>query len=174
MNSAFDAKDLRHALGSFGTGVTIVSTLGAGGRPVGVTANSFNSVSLEPPIVLWSLNRRSASLEAFDACGRFVINVLALDQVALSRRFASARPDRFEGVAHRRGLAGLPLIDGCAAAFECRTVQRHEVGDHILFLGRVEAYEHRRPNGPVHGPMSGLLFHHGRYTQGVALEADAA
>ncbi len=89
----FDPLQLRRALGSFGTGVTVVEHAARpGGRLVGVTANSFSSVSLDPPIVLWSLNRRSPSLAAFDDCGRFVINVLALDQLALSRRFASPRP----------------------------------------------------------------------------------
>ena len=158
----FDPLQLRRALGSFGTGVTVVSTLAAGGGLVGVTANSFSSVSLDPPIVLWSLNRRSTSLAAFDACGRFVVNVLGLDQVAESRRFATSQPDKFDGVAHRRGLAGLPVLHGATASFECSTVQRLEVGDHILFLGRVEAFEHR------HG--AGLLYCQGRYAQGVSLE----
>lgn len=159
---AFDPLRLRRALGSFGTGVTVVSTLALGARPVGVTANSFSSVSLDPPIVLWSLNRRSPSLPAFDDCGRFVVNVLALDQVAVSRRFATSQSDKFDGVVHRRGLAGLPVLDGCAATFECRTEQRLEVGDHILFLGRVEAFDN--PRG------AGLLYCQGRYSQGVSLE----
>lgn len=159
----FDPLQLRRALGSYGTGVTVVSTLAAGGRLVGVTANSFSSVSLDPPIVLWSLNRRSPSLAAFDDCGRFVINVLGLEQVALSRRFASPLQDKFDGVAHQRGLAGLPVLHDTAATFECRTEQRLEVGDHVLYLGRVEAFEHR------HGV--GLLYCQGRYAQGVGLEA---
>ena len=161
-----DATDLRRALGRFGTGVTIVSTLDAQGSPVGVTANSFSSVSLQPPIVLWSLRRASPSLAAFDATGRFVINVLALEQVELSRRFASAVPDKFTGVEHAPGLGGLPVVQGCAAVFECRTEQRLEVGDHILFLGRVESYGHRL--GPT------LLYCQGDYAQGVTLETSAA
>ena len=158
----FDTTDLRRAMGRFATGVTIVSTRGAGGRPVGVTANSFSSVSLEPPIVLWSLRRASPSLAAFDAAGRFVINVLTLDQLELSRRFASPLADKFTGVAHRPGLEGLPVLDGSAAVFECRTEQRLEVGDHVLYLGRVEAYSHR--GAPT------LLYCQGRYAEGVALE----
>lgn len=157
-----DPLQLRRALGSFGTGVTVVSTLAPGGRLVGVTANSFSSVSLDPPIVLWSLNRRSPSLAAFDACGRFVINVLAVEQVVLSRRFATSQAGKFDGVAHHRGLGGLPVLHGAAATFECCTQQRVEVGDHILFLGRVEAFEHR------HG--AGLLYCHGRYARGVSLD----
>lgn len=154
---------LRKALGSFGTGVTVVSTLDAAGRPVGVTANSFSSVSLDPPIVLWSLQQRSASLEAYDHSRRFVINVLSVDQVAISRRFATAMADRFEGVAWQRGLAGLPVLQGVVASFECQTVQRLEVGDHILFLGRVERFDHQ--------PAAGLLYCQGRYAQGVGLDA---
>jgi len=157
-----DTTDLRRALGRFGTGVTIVSTLDAQGAPVGVTANSFSSVSLEPPIVLWSLRRASPSLAAFDATGRFVINVLGLEQVELSRRFASPVADKFVGVGHTRGLGGLPVVEGCAAVFECRTEQRLEVGDHILFLGLVEAYGHQV--GPT------LLYCQGQYAQGVGLE----
>lgn len=159
----FDTTDLRRALGRFGTGVTIVSTLDATGAPVGVTANSFSSVSLEPPIVLWSLRSASPSLAAFDATGRFVINVLALPQLELSRRFASPVADKFEGVEHAPGLAGLPVVCGCAAVFECRTEQRLEVGDHILFLGRVEAYGHQV--GPT------LLYCQGQYAQGLSLDA---
>ena len=162
-DAPFDPLALRRAFGSFGTGVTVVSTLGAGGRLVGVTANSFSSVSLDPPLVLWSLNQRSPSLAAFDGCGRFVVNVLALDQAAISRRFASSQLDKFEGVAFQRGIAGLPVIDDCAATFECRIEQRLPVGDHILFIGRVEAFaQHRR---------AGLLYVQGHYAQGASLDA---
>ena len=164
---AFDPLRLRRAFGSFGTGVTVVSTLGSDGGLVGVTANSFTSVSLDPPIVLWSLNRYSPSLAAFDHCGRFVVNVLALDQVAVSRRFAGPLPiqarDKFDGLACRRTPQGLPLLEGCAASFDCRTEQRLEVGDHILFLGHVEAFEHH--------PSAGLLYCQGHYARGVGLDA---
>jgi 3-hydroxy-9,10-secoandrosta-1,3,5(10)-triene-9,17-dione monooxygenase reductase component len=133
---------------------------------VGVTANSFSSVSLDPPIVLWSLRRASPSLAAFDASGRFVINVLTLQQVELSRRFASPVADKFTGVSHSPGLGGLPVVQDCAAVFECRTEQRLEVGDHILFLGQVEAYGHRV--GPT------LLYCQGQYAHSVALDAHHA
>jgi flavin reductase (DIM6/NTAB) family NADH-FMN oxidoreductase RutF len=161
-----DPRDLRQALSAFGTGVTVVTTLDAEGRPVGVTANSFNSVSLDPPIVLWSLRISSPSLPAFDACGRFVINVLTLEQLPLSRRFASPIPDKFAGVPHSAGEQGLPVLDCCVAVFECRTQERIEVGDHILYLGRVEAYHHQ--------PAPALLFCQGRYAQGVCLELGVA
>lgn len=160
--AAIDPLQLRRALGSFGTGVTVVSTLAADGRPVGVTANSFSSVSLDPPIVLWSLKRNSPSLAAFDETGRFVINVLGLDQLELSRRFASPVAERFDGVAVRNGLGGLPVLHGATANFECRTDQRIDVGDHVLFLGRVESFSH--------SPGAGLLYCQGRYAQGVTLE----
>lgn len=161
-----DTQDLRCALGSFATGVTIVTTLDPADRPVGVTANSFNSVSLQPPIVLWSLRSTSPSLHAYDGCGRFVIHVLSLDQLELSQRFASPVPDKFRGVSHEPGLHGLPVIHGSAAVFECRTIQRHEVGDHVLYLGEVEAYRHH--------PGNSLLYCRGRYAQGIQLELDTA
>ncbi|MDR7096988.1 flavin reductase family protein [Hydrogenophaga laconesensis] len=164
-SQTIDPRDLRQALGAFGTGVTVVTTLDTASRPVGVTANSFNSVSLDPPIVLWSLRTSSPSLPAFDACGRFVINVLTLEQVPLSRRFATPVPDKFNGVPHEPGQQGLPVLTDCAAVFECRTEQRLEVGDHILYLGRVEAFHHR--------PGPALLFCQGRYAQSVCLELDA-
>jgi flavin reductase (DIM6/NTAB) family NADH-FMN oxidoreductase RutF len=157
-------RELRQALGNFGTGVTIVTTLSAGGQPVGMTANSFNSVSLDPPIVLWSLLKTSPSLQAFDDCGRFVIHVLTLAQLALSKRFATSLPDKFAGVGWQAGLAGLPVIDDCASVFQCRTVQRLEVGDHILFLGEIEAYHH-------HIDRDTLLFCRGQYAQSQRLEA---
>ena len=160
---AFESLPLRRALGSFATGVTVVSTLAEDGRLVGVTANSFSSVSLEPPIVLWSLNRRSPNLPAFDQGGRFVVNVLAQDQAALSRRFAASCSDKFEGVPMRRSRSGLPILNGCVAHFHCRTSQRLQVGDHVLFLARVEAFEHR--------PGAGLLFYQGQYARGVSLNA---
>jgi flavin reductase (DIM6/NTAB) family NADH-FMN oxidoreductase RutF len=159
--SLLDPLSLRRALGSFGTGVTVVSTLAPNGQLVGVTVNSFNSVSLDPAIVLWSLSRSSASLAAFDQCGRFVVNVLAVDQAPLSQRFSSPVPhnkaDKFSDVAHSLTVQGLPVLTGSAAHFECRTTQRLEVGDHVLFLGQVEAFEHHR--------RVGLLYCQGRYAQ---------
>ncbi len=163
---ALDPLSLRRALGSFGTGVTVISTVAAHGQLVGVTANSFGSVSLDPPIVQWSLSRNSPSLAAFDHCGRFVVNVLALDQAPLSQRFsrpaASHWADKFEGLAYQRNAHGLPVLAGCSATFECSVEQRLEVGDHVLFLGRVDAFEHHR--------RLGLLYCQGRYAQGMHIE----
>ena len=154
-NTSWDKRDLRNALGSFGTGVTVVTSGNLQSRLVGVTANSFSSVSLEPPIVLWSLVSSSPSLEVFDATGRFVINVLALEQINLSKQFSKTLEDKFAGVEYTEGLGGLPVIQNCVATLECKTIQRTVVGDHILFLGQVEnyVYENKTP----------LLFCQGNY-----------
>ena len=154
----FDPRDLRNAFGSFGTGVTVVTSGTAQTRLVGVTANSFSSVSLDPPIVLWSLVKRSPSLDVFDQTERFVVNILSLDQVDLSKRFSSpAVTNKFEGLDHGFGLGGLPVLHDCAATLECKTIQRLEVGDHILFLGQVESYAYERK--PT------LMFCQGNYVQ---------
>ncbi len=154
----FDSRDLRNAFACFGTGVTVVTSLGTDGRLVGVTANSFSSVSLEPPIVSWNLGIKSPSLAAFDEAGRFVVNVLALNQVHLSNQFASKSLERFAGVEFDESLGGLPVLRGCAAVIECRTIQRLEVGDHILFLGAVEQYRYQS--------IEPLLFCQGTYLPG--------
>lgn len=158
----FDRSDLRKALGSFGTGVTIISTKTSDDRLIGLTANSFSSVSLEPPIVLWSLQKTSPNLSAFDASGRFVINVLSLSQIDDSHRFASSNTDKFTGVDYRLGIEGQPIIEGCAATFECRTIQRLDVGDHILYLGQVEAYQHQE--------QATLLYVNGKYAQAASAD----
>ena len=144
-STAFDSRDFRHALGSFGTGVTVVTTGSRATRLVGVTANSFSSVSLDPPIVSWSLVKTSPSLEVFDQFQRFVINVLSVDQIELSKRFSRPGVDKFSGLSFSDGVEGLPIFEDSAAVLQCQTVERLEVGDHILFLGKVEryAYEHR-------------------------------
>ncbi len=134
-----DSRQLRTALGRFATGVTIVSCVDEQGTFVGLTANSFNSLSLEPPLVLWSLRETSPSLQAFCAAKTFAINVLAEAQVELSRRFASPVPDRFDEGAWAPGEHGAPVLAGCAAVFECETVSHQPAGDHRLFIGRVLA-----------------------------------
>ncbi|MBS0476064.1 MAG: flavin reductase [Proteobacteria bacterium] len=151
--AGFDQRDFRSALGRFATGVTIITARGGDGRAVGVTANSFNSVSLDPPLVLWSLDRKSGSLDAFESADEFAIHVLGLDQEHLSNRFASRGADKFEGLAI--GDTGVPLLEGSAARFHCRKVQRHDVGDHILYIGEVIAF-HASDDAP-------LLYLQGRY-----------
>ena len=132
-----DSRALRTALGRYATGVTIVSCVDAQGRYVGLTANSFNSLSLDPPLVLWSLRVSSDSLAAFSAATRFAVNVLTEAQVDLSRRFASRSPDRFAAGAWALGEYGAPVLAGCAAVFECETHAQQDAGDHRLFIGRV-------------------------------------
>ena len=128
---------MRAALGRFATGVTIVTCVDAQGQRVGLTANSFAALSLNPPLVLWSLRRASPSLEAFGSASHFAVNVLADTQVELSRRFASPLAAKFDSGAWTAGEGGAPVLAGCAAAFECATVARQDAGDHVLFFGRV-------------------------------------
>lgn len=153
---SFSSQEFRAALGQFATGVTIVTTRDKQGHAVGLTANSFNSVSLDPPLVLWSLSKRSSSLPAFKTGTHFCINVLALEQRMLAERFASKALDRFEGVAWRDGSGGAPIIEGAAAAFECFHHSHHDAGDHIIFIGQVERCDRRLGSAP-------LVFHGGRF-----------
>lgn len=136
----FDKRLLRNALGKFGTGVTVITTRRAEGELVGLTASSFNTVSLEPPLVLWSLSASSPSMQAFRDATHFAVNVLALDQVWLSTHFSTPQPDKFAAVKWQAGLGGAPLLDGCIARFECRNAFRQEGGDHLIFIGRVERF----------------------------------
>ncbi|MDP3139985.1 MAG: flavin reductase [Burkholderiaceae bacterium] len=152
----FDPRAFRNALGCFPTGVAIMTTVYKG-QPVGLTCSSFSSVSLEPPLVLWSLRRESKSLEAFCNSGAFAINILAEDQNLLSARFASGKIiDKFEGIACTEGLKGIPILQGCMASFECSTYAQHEAGDHVIFIGRVERFDHGRAEEP-------LVFYKGAY-----------
>ena len=133
-----DPVELRRCLGSFVTGVTVITVLDAAGKPIGMTANSFNSVSLDPPLIVWSLRSNASTFPVYSTATRFIVNILAEDQVDISNRFAKSGPDRFDGVAVTAGLDGVPMIDGCAAYLECRTEASYPGGDHLLFLGRVE------------------------------------
>jgi flavin reductase (DIM6/NTAB) family NADH-FMN oxidoreductase RutF len=135
-----EARELRTALGAFATGVTIVTGLSSRGTPVGLTVNSFASVSLDPPLVLWSIRCASALAPFFERDAALAIHVLRADQEALARRFADPRVDRFEGVRWRIGLHGVPTLDDVLARFDCRTVASHEAGDHRLHMARVERH----------------------------------
>lgn len=151
----FTERHFRDVLAQFATGVTVICTRTGDGRFVGFTANSFNSVSLDPPLVVWSLADTGSNLAAFQSAQRYAVNVLAHDQVELARRFSRPHADRFAGVPCRIGAAGAPLIEGCVAWFECRHHAVHRAGDHVLFIGEVETCERRKGLG--------LVFHHGRY-----------
>ncbi len=150
-----DVKALRHCLGQFGTGVTVIATRAADGHLVGLTANSFGALSLDPPLITWALRVTSPSLPAFDAAERFVVSVLAEAQVEVSRQFASHGKNKFDGVAYAQNQHGLPLIHGAAAWFECRTVSRQFAGDHCLFIAEVESF--------TSADTAPLLFHAGGY-----------
>jgi flavin reductase (DIM6/NTAB) family NADH-FMN oxidoreductase RutF len=154
---AFDVREFRNALGNFPTGVAVITTTGADGRPVGLTCNSFSSVSLDPPLVSWGLRINSKNLDTFQKAGAFAINILAEDQKDLSNRFASSSiADKFEGVAWRPGLNGLPVIEDCVATFECVKFAEHVAGDHVLFLGEVRKFDHGRRE-------DSLVFYKGAY-----------
>ncbi|MDB5970354.1 MAG: hypothetical protein JWQ90_2804 [Hydrocarboniphaga sp.] len=155
MGSNIDAKLFRQALGAFTTGVTIVTTVDEAGNDVGVTANSFNSVSLDPPMVLWSIGRSSTNINTFIAARHFAVHVLASDQDTLASQFSKRGVDRFAGLQLERGPGGIPLLDGCTARFQCRMAFQYEGGDHLILVGEVLEFDHyeREP----------LVFKGGRY-----------
>jgi 3-hydroxy-9,10-secoandrosta-1,3,5(10)-triene-9,17-dione monooxygenase reductase component len=165
MQKSFDSNRFRQALGAFTTGVTIVTTVDVAGKPVGVTANSFNSVSLAPPMVLWSLARSSANIGAFLAARHFAVHILASDQQALATRFSQRGTDRFAGLEVGSGIDGIALLDGCAARFECRTAFQYEGGDHVIFVGEVLNFEHCESEP--------LVFKRGRFTLAVGKTPDS-
>lgn len=153
----FDSKDLRKAFSKFGTGVTVMTAIAPDGALAGVTANSFNTVSMQPPIVLWSLALTSPSLRVFRDAGHFVVNVLSATQQVISQQFSKAHPDKFAGVALRHTEYGAPVLHDCAATLECAVVSEQIVGDHVLFLGQVKRYEY--------ASVEPLLFFNGKYVQ---------
>lgn len=159
-----DSKEFRRALGAFTTGVTVVTTRDADGRDAGVTANSFNSVSLSPPMVLWSLGKGSSSLPAFMGSDHFAVHILAADQERVSNQFAKSGIDRFAAMEVARGPGGIPLLEGCSARFSCRTAYRYEGGDHIIIVGEVIAFDSFE-----HAP---LVFQQGKY--GLAVKKGGA
>lgn len=157
MNSIekIDPTAFRNALGIFATGVTVISTNSPEVGRIGITANSFNSVSLDPPMVLWSLGKNSGALPFFKEAGSFCVNVLAADQVSISNHFASKTRDKFADIEYRDGILGSPVLAGCAASFECKTAFTYEGGDHLIFVGEVVKFSNNSKPG--------LLYHVGRY-----------
>jgi flavin reductase (DIM6/NTAB) family NADH-FMN oxidoreductase RutF len=146
---------LRQTLGLFVTGVTVVTACLPDGQRAGLTVSSFNSVSLQPPLVLWSLSRNSQSMPIFESVSHYAIHVLSADQLALGERFAGPREQRWAGLQHGWSPHGCPLLEGCLAVFECSQHSRHPEGDHVIFVGRVEHCS----SGPSSLP---LLYHRGR------------
>ncbi|ETK17218.1 flavin reductase [Pseudomonas sp. FH4] len=154
--AGIDTRAFRRALGNFATGVTVVTAADATGRKVGVTANSFNSVSLDPPLILWSIDKRSTSHAVFEAASHFAVNVLAADQIDLSNNFARPKEDRFAEVEYQVGEGGAPVLADCSARFECEKYQQVDGGDHWIMIGKVVAFDDcgRSP----------LLYHQGAYS----------
>jgi flavin reductase (DIM6/NTAB) family NADH-FMN oxidoreductase RutF len=149
------SSELRRALAQFATGVTVITTRAADGAPVGITANSFASVSLEPPLALWSLARSASSFEAFRAARGFRVHVLAADQFEIAQRFATRGADKF-ALGHWSHLPeAAPQLAGCVAWFECATRSQHDEGDHVILVGRIESMG--APGGTP------LIFHDSRY-----------
>lgn len=154
-DAGFDPRAFRRTLGNFATGVTIM-TAAVDGRKVGVTANSFNSVSLDPALILWSIDKRSTSYEVFNDASHFAVNILAADQIDLSNQFARPKDDKFAGIECEEGAGGAPLFSDCAARFQCAMHQQVDGGDHWILIGKVIAFDDfgRSP----------LLYHQGAYS----------
>jgi flavin reductase (DIM6/NTAB) family NADH-FMN oxidoreductase RutF len=131
---------LRQAFGSFATGVTVVTARDVDGNPVGLTANSFSAVSLDPPLVLWCIALGTPSFAAFRDCSHYAINVLSADQEEISNRFANPSPNKFSGIDYALGLGEVPLLNGSIASFECRNLHQYPGGDHLIMVGQVEKY----------------------------------
>ncbi len=155
---ALTPTEFRTAMRSFAAGVTVVTTRDGDGRPSGLTASAFTSVSLNPPLVLVCVDHGATAYPALRAHGRFAVNVLRREQEAVSRRFAESGGDKFDGVPYHEGRTGLPLLDGALATLECRVVEAHEAGDHTIFVGAVEAVSVTggRPLVYFHGGYHGL------------------
>ena len=152
----FDSRDLRNAFGGFATGVTVITTKPNGASAIGITANSFSSLSIEPPLVLWCIDKGSDTLSTFDQATAFAINVLARDQEELSTQFAQIGDHALNGVAHDEGKTGSPLLQGSVGYFDCEIEARHDAGDHIIMVGRVVDFASDDSRQP-------LVFYRGNY-----------
>jgi flavin reductase (DIM6/NTAB) family NADH-FMN oxidoreductase RutF len=152
-----DPQELRRLMGQFASGVTIITTRDDAGRPYGLTANAFTSLSLDPPLVLICVDRKAETFSHFYASRSFVVNVLTEEQTDLSTRFAKSGGNKFDGLAYETNAAGVPILDGTIAHIECALIDTHEAGDHVIHVGQVENFAVRggRP----------LLFFQGRYRQ---------
>src|SRR3977135_1257300 len=161
-SSPIDPRDFRNALGTFATGVTIITAVAADGKPYGLTCNSVASESLKPPLVLWCLGMFSQGLSIFQNASHFAVNVLGASQQALATKFAKASEDKFVGVEWMPGLGNAPILADSVANFQCRAANRYYGGDHVIFLRAGEAYTYNR-----HEP---LLFARGGYGRFFAAE----
>tara|TARA_B110000305_G_scaffold88189_2_gene99412 strand:+ start:13721 stop:14647 length:927 start_codon:yes stop_codon:yes gene_type:complete len=156
MTKELDIKILRNCFGKFATGITVITALAPDGTKIGLTVNSFSSLSLEPPLVLWSLDKKSKSLSAFIAATHFAINVLASDQMDISNNFARTSEDKFNNIKLSESKYDLPLLSGTVAHLECKNISTYEGGDHLIFIGEVEHFKtsNKKP----------LLYTNGQYT----------
>jgi flavin reductase (DIM6/NTAB) family NADH-FMN oxidoreductase RutF len=152
-----DGKAFRNALGSFATGVTVITCLDTDGKPVGATVSSFNSVSLDPPLILWSINKTANSADAFINAKEFVVNVLSSSQVALSNQFARSNEDKFVGVDTENGIGQVPMLVGAVTHFQCQTWASYDGGDHQIIVGEVVAMDTNDDEG--------LVFYRGDYAK---------
>ena len=150
-----EPEDIRRAFACYPTGVAVVTTTVSSGAPVGMTISSFNTVSLEPPLVLWNLGNDSCNFEAFSQAKHFAVHVLAADQQALSSRFAARGDEKFEGLECAAGVEGDPILPEYAACFECRTEFQYAGGDHMIIVGRITNFEDRA--------LEPLIFHRSQY-----------
>lgn len=155
-----DKRKFRNALGHFATGVAVITTRVGEKEPIGITVNSFSSVSLEPPLILWSLDDKSDTLSVFNAVNCFTVNILREDHQEISNRLSRQGDHSLEGLAVRSGANGCPALEEALAHFECEVYARHEAGDHIIILGKVTHFEYSEDGRP-------LLYHRGGY-QGLA------
>jgi flavin reductase (DIM6/NTAB) family NADH-FMN oxidoreductase RutF len=135
--SELDSRAFRDALGSYPTGVAVITTLDESGKAIGMTVNSFSSVSLDPPLVLWSIDKKSAFFDVFSHADHYAVHVLRSDQKQLSHDFSSEDPDHFAEIEYDKGIANLPLLKSCSALFQCKVRSRYDEGDHVILIGRV-------------------------------------
>ena len=155
MSNSFTQQEFRNALGGFATGITIMTALGKNGQKVGMTANSFNSVSLTPPLILWSIGKNTNCFEDFMAADAFAVHVLAEDQQDLSNLFATTGIDRFADLECNEGLSGVPILPHYSVCFQCKMAKQYDGGDHIIMTGEVVQFD---DNG-----LQPLVFYRGNY-----------
>ena len=153
----FDSIELRNAFGLFTTGVTIITANPEGYEPFGVTANSFSSLSLDPPLLLWSLQKNSDTWDAFEATTQFAVNILTTDQQDMSNRYATKGDHDLAADEYTLGDSGCPILTSCIASFECESTERYEGGDHIILIGKVLELNCNDPDAQP------LLFQRGQY-----------
>ena len=154
---SIDPREFRDTVGCFATGITIITTIAPDGAPIGLTANSFTSLSLDPPMVLFCLDRKVASFDSFETGAHFAVNVLSDGQMDTSNRFAKSGPDKWDGFEFDNWDTGCPILHDCLANMECSVASIHEGGDHVIVIGEVTRMMH------VDGEASPLLYYRGRY-----------